>query len=171
MNDKLQIRPLEKEDLAFLYAMQTNPEVMDYWFEEPYTSIEKLIKSYEAGQDTDLHRHFILHQSGEKIGYLALYDIDNRHKHAEFAIMIDPSQQGKGYATEATRLIVEYGFNQLNLYKLFLYVDKLNEKAAHIYQKVGFQIEGDLKKHYFVNGSYHDVLFMSLFQEDYVNKQ
>lgn len=170
MENKLQLRPLEKEDLEFVYKMRTNPEVMDYWFEEPYTTMEKSIKSYEAGQDRDLHRHFILYHLKEKVGYLALYDIDSRHKHAEFAIMIDPSQQGKGFATDATRLIVEYGFNQLNLHKLFLYVDKINEKAVHIYQKVGFQIEGELKKHFFVNGSYHDALFMSLFQEEYVNR-
>ena len=168
MKDNLGLRILEKEDLEFLYKMRTNPDVMDYWFEEPYTTMGKLIKSYEAGQDSNLHRHFILYHLKEKVGYIALFDIDGRHRNAEFAIMIAPSQQGKGYATDATRLIVEYGFNQLNLYKLFLYVDKLNEKAVHIYGKVGFQIEGELKKHYFVNGSYHNALFMSLFQEDYV---
>lgn len=169
MKDKLKLRPLEKEDLEFLYEMRTNPDVMDYWFEEPYATMGKLIKSFEAGQDSDIHRNFILYHMNEKIGYIGLFHIDTRHRNAEFGIMIAPSQQGKGYATVATRLIVEYGFNQLNLYKLFLYVDKLNEKAVHIYRKVGFQVEGDLKKHFFVNGSYHDALFMSLFQEDYVN--
>ena len=171
MKDNLQLRTLEKEDLEFLYKMRTNPDVMDYWFEEPYTTMGKMIKSYEAGQDSDLHRHFILYHLNEKVGYIALFDIDSRHRNAEFAIMIDPSQQGKGYATDAIRLIIEYGFNKMNLHKLFLYVDKVNEKAVHIYRKVGFQIEGELKKHFFVNGSYHNALFMSLFQEDYVSKQ
>ncbi|WP_087974231.1 GNAT family N-acetyltransferase [Oceanobacillus rekensis] len=168
MKDKLQLRPLEKEDLEFVYKMRTNPDVMDYWFEEPYTTMEKLMKSYEAGQDSDTQRQFILYHYKEKVGYLGLFGIDNRHRNAEFAIMIAPSQQGKGYATDATRLIVEYGFNQLNLHKLFLYVVKHNEKAVHIYQKVGFQIEGELKKHFFVDGDYHNALFMSLFREDYV---
>ncbi len=167
MKENLQLRPLKKEDLAFLYDMRTNPDVMNYWFEEPYASMENLIKFYES-EGSDSHRQFILYHSNEKVGYMGLFNIDTRHRHAEFGIMITPSQQGKGYATEATRLIVEYGFNQLNLNKLFLYVDKHNEKAAHIYKKVGFKIEGDLKNHYFVNGSYHDVLFMSVFQEDYI---
>lgn len=171
MKNNLRLQPLEKEDLEFVYKMRTNPDVMDYWFEEPYTTLEKLTKTYEAGQDSDLHRQFILYHLKEKIGYLGIFDIDDRHRNAEFAIMIDPSRQGKGYATEASRLVVEYGFNQLNLHKLFLYVDTLNEKAIHIYQKVGFQIEGELKEHFFVNGSYHNVLFMSMFQEDFMNKQ
>ncbi|MHA6251590.1 GNAT family N-acetyltransferase [Oceanobacillus sp. CAU 1775] len=170
MRNKLQLRPLEKEDLEFIYQMRTNPDVMDYWFKEPYATMESLKKWYEAGQDSDLHRHFILYHLKEKIGYLALYNINNRHRNAEFAIMFDPLQQGKGYATKATRMIVDYGFNQLNLRKLYLFVDKSNEKAAHIYEKVGFQIEGEMKKHYFVKGSYHDAVFMSLFQEDYMRK-
>ncbi|PAV28141.1 spermidine acetyltransferase [Virgibacillus profundi] len=169
MRDTLHLRPLEKEDLEFIYKMRTNPNVMDYWCDEPYTTMDKLRKSYEAGHDSDSHRQFILYHSKEKVGYLGLFDIDARHRNAEFAIMIDPAQQGKGYATDATRLIVEYGFNQLNLRKLFLFVVNINEKAVHIYQKVGFQMEGELKKHFFVDGSYHDASIMSLFREDYVN--
>lgn len=171
MKNKLQIRPLEKDDLDFIHTMRTNPEVMDYWFKEPYATTESLTKWYESGQDSNLHRHFILNHMKEKVGYLALYNINDRHRNAEFAIMFDPAQQGNGYATKATRLIVEYAFNQLNLRKLYLYVDKVNEKAAHIYEKVGFRVEGDMREHYFVNGSYHDALLMSLFQEDYLKKQ
>ena len=170
MRDKLHIRPLEKNDLEFIYKMRTNPDVMDYWCEEPYTTMEKLTKSYDDGQESDADRQFILYHSQEKVGFIALYGIDARHRNAEFAIMIDPCQQGKGYATNATRLMVEYAFNQLNLHKLFLYVVKLNEKAIHIYQKVGFQIEGELKNHFFVDGSYRNALLMSLFKEDYPGK-
>ncbi|MBB5173151.1 GNAT family N-acetyltransferase [Texcoconibacillus texcoconensis] len=168
MEDKLQFRPLEKDDLEFIYKMRINPNVMDYWFEEPYTTREKLKKSFEEEQDNNSHREFILYNLKETVGYTCLYDIDHRHRNAEFAIMIDPSQQGKGYATEATRLIVEYGFNQLNLKKLYLYVIKNNEKAFHIYRKLGFQTEGELKKHFFVDGKYHDALMMGLLREDYV---
>ncbi|WP_188206845.1 GNAT family N-acetyltransferase [Alkalibacillus aidingensis] len=170
MTNQLKLRPLEKADLEFVYQLRTNPDVMDYWCEEPYTTMEKINKFYESAQDSQSHRQFILHhpKSNEKIGYLGLFDIDQRHRHAEFGIMIDPSHQGKGYATNATRLTVEYGFNQLNLHKIFLYVDKNNEKATHIYQKVGFQIEGEMRQHYFVDGSYHDALFMGLLLEEYV---
>ncbi|SES89665.1 diamine N-acetyltransferase [Oceanobacillus limi] len=169
MRNELQLRPVEKEDLEFIHKMRTNPDVMDYWFSEPYTTMERLIKSYEDGQKSESHRQFILYHLNEKVGYIGLFDIHFRHRNAEFAIMIDPSHQGKGYATDATRLMVEYGFNQLNLHKISLHVINVNEKAIHIYQKVGFITEGQLKKHFFVDGSYHDALIMSLLREDYVS--
>ncbi|GAA0463677.1 GNAT family N-acetyltransferase [Alkalibacillus silvisoli] len=168
MENNLQLRPLEKEDLDFIYKMRTNPNIMDYWFEEPYTTKEKMVKEYENALNSDSHRSFILFHSNERVGYLGLFDIDQRHRNAEFAIMFDPDHQGKGYAAPATRLTVEYGFNQLNLNKIFLYVVKHNEKAVHLYQKVGFKIEGELKEHFFVDGSYHDTLMMGLLREDYV---
>jgi len=170
MKEKLQLRPLEKEDLKFIYQMQINPDVSNYWCEEPYTTMEKLVKSYETSHEVDSYRQFILTRSNERIGFLAFYGIDPRHRHAEFAIMIDPSQQGQGYATDASRLLIEYGFNQLNLHKLYLSVVKYNEKAIHIYKKVGFQIEGELKEHYFIDGKYEDAYFMGLLRADYQGK-
>lgn len=66
------------------------------------------------------------------------------HRRAEFQIIISPDFQGKGLATRAARLAMDYGFTVLNLYKLYLIVDKENEKAIHIYRKLGFMVEGEL---------------------------
>ncbi|WP_440897357.1 GNAT family N-acetyltransferase [Amphibacillus sp. Q70] len=169
MKTDLYLRPLGKGDLDFIYQMHTNPDVANYWCNEPYTTMEKLEKEYQSSQESDSHRQFILMYGDEKVGLLALYSISVRHRNAEFAIMFDPTQQGKGYATDASRLLIEYGFNQLNLHKLYLEVVKNNEKAIHIYQKVGFQIEGELKQHYFVDGQYYDGYVMSLLRDDYVS--
>lgn len=171
MRDNLHIRPVEKEDLEFIHKMRINPDVMDYWFSEPYTTLEKLKKNYEQQQDNEAFRQFILYHSNERIGYLGLYGINFRHRFAQFAIMIDPDHQGKGYATDATKLMADYCFNQLNLHKLSLQVIKVNEKAIHIYKKVGFRVEGEQKNHYFVNGSYQDAYTMSVLREEYVNQQ
>ncbi len=58
---------------------------------------------------------------------------------AEFQIIIDPAHQGKGLATRAAKLAMDYGFSVLNLYKLYLIVDQENERAIHIYTKLGFE--------------------------------
>jgi diamine N-acetyltransferase len=56
----------------------------------------------------------------------------------------------------------------LNLYKIVLIVDKENHKAIHIYQKFGFQVEGELKHEFFINGQYRDVVRMCLFQSEFL---
>src|SRR5699024_5462449 len=160
----------EKEDLPFLHNMLNNPDIVDYWFIEPYISKYKLEQDFEKQSDGETNREFILKDGEEKVGLASLYDISSRHRHAEYAIMIHPHHQGKGYAKQATKLIVDYGFYKLNLHKIFLLVAGSNEKAIHAYEKFGFQHEGVMKEEYFINGVYEDVHNMSIYQRDYINK-
>ena len=78
--------------------------------------------------------------------------------------------RGKGYASTAARPAMDYGFSVLNLYKLYLIVDKENPKAIHIYSKLGFNVEGELIDEFFVNGEYRTVLRMCIFQPQYLAK-
>ena len=60
MTNNLHLRPLEKSDLEFMHQMRVNSDVMDYWFEEPYTTLEKMNTIYENSQDNDSQRQFVL---------------------------------------------------------------------------------------------------------------
>src|SRR5699024_7529756 len=115
--------------------------------------------------------NFILRKNNEKLGFVQLISIDYIHRKAEFTIMIDPRGQGHGYASIATHLAMDYAFSVLNLHKLYLIVDKMNEKAIYIYKKTGFQVEAELKDEFFVNGTYHNVVIMSMFQADYLKTE
>jgi|SRR5690625_479433 len=167
MSQRITLQTAEKTDIPFLHELFNDKSVMDYWFTEPHFSLEKMEEMFRANQETK--RNFIaINEVGEKVGLVGLYFIDFRHRHAEFAIAFDPKQQGKGYAAEATRLLLDYAFFTLNLHKVYLIVIASNEKAIHIYRKLGFEEEGMLKKHYFINGTYEDGMMMGLFQEDYL---
>jgi hypothetical protein len=97
-----------------------------------------------------------------------LVEINHVHRRAEFQIIISPDYQGKGLATRAAKLAMDYGFTVLNLYKLYLIVDKENEKAIHIYRKLGFMVEGELIHEFFINGEYRNTIRMCLFQHQYL---
>ena len=100
-----------------------------------------------------------------------VHQLDNNAsvmRRAEFQIIISPDFQGKGLATRAARLAMDYGFTVLNLYKLYLIVDKENEKAIHIYRKLGFMVEGELIHEFFINGEYRNTIRMCLFQHQYL---
>jgi len=89
--------------------------------------------------------------------------------HAELGIVIgDKSQWSKGYATEAMHLIIEYGFNQLNLNMIYLAVVAFNERAAALYKRVGFVEEGRLRQRVYRDGSYHDELSMSMLKTEWL---
>ncbi|EQB99193.1 spermidine N1-acetyltransferase [Photorhabdus temperata subsp. temperata M1021] len=111
---------------------------MRYWFEEPYEAFVELSDLYDKHIHDQNERRFIIASSDAKVGLVELVEIDYIHRRAEFQIIIDPAYQGQGHATKAAELAMEYAFSVLNLYKLYLIVDKENSKAIHIYSKLGF---------------------------------
>ncbi|AAM84977.1 spermidine acetyltransferase [Yersinia pestis] len=166
----VRLRPLEREDLPFVHQLDNNASIMRYWFEEPYEAFVELCDLYDKHIHDQSERRFIIESQGTKIGLVELVEINHIHRRAEFQIIIDPTHQGKGYAGAAAKLAMEYGFSVLNLYKLYLIVDKENEKAIHIYSKLGFEIEGELKQEFFINGEYRTVIRMCIFQPQYLAK-
>lgn len=165
--NKITLTPVEKDDTDYLLDLFKNPDVMDYWFSEPYMNKEKYTSSFENRQKDESARQFIAYAEEVRIGYTNLHQINLRHRTAVLAIMLDPDNQGKGYAEEVVRSIIDYGFNQLNLNKITLDVVDYNEKAVHIYEKVGFKVEGKKEQQYFIQGKYHTSLAMGLLRENY----
>jgi len=157
----VKLRPLEREDLRFVHQLDNNASVMRYWFEEPYEAYDKHIHD-------QTERRFVVEHDGHKAGLVELVEINHVHRRAEFQIIIDPSHQGKGLATKAAKLAMDYGFSVLNLYKLYLIVDEENKKAVHIYTKLGFEVEGVLKHEFFINGEYRNTIRMCIFQQQHL---
>ncbi|HAO6014727.1 TPA: spermidine N1-acetyltransferase [Listeria monocytogenes] len=167
MSGDLKLRPLEREDLKFVHRLNNDAKIMSYWFEEPYEAFVELQELYDKHIHDQSERRFILELDGQMVGLVELMEIDYIHRRAEFQIIIDPKFQGHGYAVSATKLAMKYAFHVLNLHKLYLVVDKVNKKAIHVYEKVGFIREGELIDEFFVDGTYHDAIRMCIFQHQY----
>lgn len=166
---KLFLRPLERTDLHFVHGLNNDEKVMRYWFEEPYETFTELSQLYDRHVHDQRERRFICeNETGEKVGLVELVELNYIHRRGEFQIIIAPASQGRGYASIATRLAVEYAFMVLNLHKLCLVVDDKNEKAIHVYEKCGFQREGLLIEEFFSSGRYHNALRMCIFQRDFL---
>lgn len=163
----IKLRPLEREDLHFIHQINNNEMMMRYWFEEPYEAYVELKDLYQKNIHNISERRFIIDNQGVSIGLVELVDINHIHRRAEFSILVAPEHQGKGYASIATHLALNFGFMVLNLHKLYLIVDEENTKAIHIYTKLGFKQEGVLLQEFFINGQYRNTLRMCLFQHEY----
>ena len=74
----------------------------------------------------------------------------------------DDSSLGRGIGTEAAKLMIHYGFNELGLHKIFLRVLADNERAIKSYEKVGFTKEGFFRDEVYINGTYHDLIYMAI---------
>jgi RimJ/RimL family protein N-acetyltransferase len=96
------------------------------------------------------------------IGTCSLRNINLTHQNAELQIRIgERDYQNRGLGTETINLLVEYGFTQLNLKRIFLHVFSHNIRAIKAYEKCLFDYEGTLRKSACINGQFIDVNIMA----------
>jgi len=120
---------------------------------------------------TELHGHcfdIVNLDDDTPIGFISLHDIDHRSRHAFIGIFIgDEQYRGKGYGTEAVRLVLDFGFKALNLHNIALSVHADNHAGIHCYKKIGFIESGRRRDWIFKDGKYVDVLYMELLAQEY----
>ena len=105
---------------------------------------------------------------GIHIGSIGLHKIDKRDKNASYGIVIgDNNYWQKGYGTDASRLILDYGFNVLKMHRIYLRVYDYNKRAIEVYKNLGFKLEGKEREHNFYNNKFHDVFMMGLLRHEW----
>jgi diamine N-acetyltransferase len=176
--ESIRFRAVEREDLPTFVRWLNDPEVKqgvmiyypysqaqeENWFEgmlkRPVDEHVMGIEVKEAATET-VGDHWKL------IGTVGFSTIDWRNRACEFGIMIgEKDYWNKGYGTEAVRLLTQYGFNTLNLHRVFLRVFENNPRAIRAYEKAGFVLEGRMRQAEFRDGKYMDVLIMSMLKDE-----
>ena len=103
------------------------------------------------------------------IGNTTLRNPDRENGSAEVAIVItEKASQGRGYGTDALNCLVDFGFGELRLERIYLHVFDYNLRAQRSYQKAGFQTDAVLRRHRFHRGEHHDVHLMSILRGDWL---
>lgn len=170
--EKVYLRALERADLNEKYLGWLNDPVVNRYLESgifPYT-IDELEKFFEqvSGSREQVILAIADKKTDEHIGNIKLGPINWVHRKATLGILIGEKHcWGQGMATDATRLMVEYGFFRLNLWRIELGVHAEHDAAVRVYEKVGFRIEGRMREVLFHDGKYKDSLWMGLLRSEY----
>lgn len=166
------LRPIDRQDLPLLRSFVNDPEVM--YFSNVYwpVSDDRQERWFEVMSQASDAVWFAIANSGsaqeEVVGTCCLVGIDWIGRLAELRIRIgNKAFWGQGIGTEATRCLVQYGFSHLNLERIWLRVFATNERALRLYQKVGFQVEGRLRRAARLPGLTDDIILMGLLREEW----
>ncbi len=159
------LRKIQKEDRKTLVALANNPKVANNLrddFPHPYTLEDADHFIYHA-QKAHPTKRFCIEKNGIYVGNIGLHPQEDIYKmSAEIGYFIGEEYWGQGIVTEAIKLIVAYGFNQLDLHRIFAGVFSYNHASKKALENVGFQFEGTSKDAVFKNGTYYDELRYSL---------
>ena len=171
--EKVDLCPVSKTDMEILQKGYNDPDVRDAMFmyfplteKDTENKIDAMVKDEKA-----INLIIVEKETKKAIGHVALVHPDWVSGMVTFYIvLLDKTVWGKGLGTEATKLIVDYGFNMLNLNRIQLHVNAENEPAKAVYKKIGFKHEGTLRQAMYKNNKYYDFWLMSILAKESVSK-
>jgi [ribosomal protein S5]-alanine N-acetyltransferase len=151
--DRLLLRPLELSDAGNMFAMDNNPNVHKYLWQNPTQTIAESIKMIEyirAQYDKNSIGRFaaILKETGEFIGWTGIKYIDDHIENGntnffDYGYRLNEKFWGKGYATEASVAWLDYGFNKMDIEKMNAYAHCENGASNTILKKIGMAFVED----------------------------
>jgi len=125
------------------------------WFNEVIKNSNNIIFAIRLKNDKNI------------IGVCQLKNIDKVNRSAELQIKIGVKvMRNKGIGTNSIQKLVDFGFKDLNLHRIYLYVFENNEIAIRVYNKLGFTVEGILREAEFINSEYYNIVIMSILCKD-----
>lgn len=170
---KIFLAAVERENIEQLRQWRNNPSLKKYFREYREISSymqENWFKNKVIGDSEQVNFEIHDGESNKLIGHCGLYYIEWIHRHAEFGIYIgDDEFRSGGYGSDALRTLVGYGFNDLNLNKIWCEVYDNND-ALQVYEHIGFVYEGKMRQNYFNEGKYWDSHILSMLRSDYEKK-
>ena len=173
---RLLLRPLEMSDVGEEYISWLNDsEVTRYLEVGDATSTRATVKKYlERFQNgvTDHIFAIIDIKTGLHVGNVTLNHIHSKLGTADTGLIIGRKEfWGKGYAAEAWSLLVGFAFENLRLRKIIAGAAVENIASIGSLKKLGFKIEGTLRKEILVDGEYQDTVRMGLFRGEFQNSR
>ncbi|WP_203230274.1 GNAT family N-acetyltransferase [Segeticoccus rhizosphaerae] len=163
--DRVRLRELRDADLAPLQAWWRDPEVAVFNNQvkpQPDALVEEMLRGWSRNDAAGSAAFCIETLDCELVGHAALFGAEAQNRCATFGIFLDPARQGQGLGSDATRLMVRYGFETLGLHRIELSVNALNTRAVAAYEKAGFVREGLLREKLYYAGAFRDQAIMGV---------
>ncbi len=159
--DRLVLGPHEAADAPEAFRFYSSEQSLRFvprdFFCDPQEGVEKVLGFAEAFEEhSAIWWTFRVRVTGEFVGYGGLFDISTEDHNAEVGYGIHPEYWGKGFASEAVRSIVDFGFEKLRLHRIFGLIDPDNGASMRVLEKLGFQKEGVLRDNAFARERYWD---------------
>jgi RimJ/RimL family protein N-acetyltransferase len=152
IGQRLVLRELDVADWPAVHAYSARPEVARYQTWGPNTPaesrafVEQVLAAAQAAPRREYQLAITIADGGRLIGTGALWVRNVEHGQGELGYFLHPDHWGRGYATEAARLLLGFGFAELRLHRVFATCNPHNVVSARVLEKIGMTFEGRLRE-------------------------
>lgn len=164
------------------FSYDDNHDMLNYWVSDPdiqfmysepiYTTLDevkKLLTKYITSYPLDsYYRWAIIEKSTQTcIGQIAFFLVDSKNHFGEIEYCIGSKFHRKGYASEAVKSILKYGFEKINFHKIQVCHKENNIASQGVIKKAGFKYEGTLRDYFYMDNGYVSRLYYSLLRSEW----
>ncbi len=161
--DRLLLRGLTAEDVPEIQLLASDREIADTTLSIPHPFevemaeqyVEGKISLFESGKGVCFAA--ILVGADVLVGVITLKNIDQAHKNAEVGYWIGKDYWNNGYATEAAVAVINHGFGELSLQRIYAHCLSRNPSSGKVLSKLGMTHEGRLRQHTLKGHEFEDI--------------
>lgn len=179
---RLILRPYRADDLSAVYDIQSRPEVTRYLLFEARnlnqvrTALEERIRAGMPHHDGShliliLALAVVLPETEAVIGDVVLFQQSREHRQGELGYMFHPDYGGKGYATEAARMMLRLGFENYRLHRIVGRIDARNAPSARVLERLGMRREAHFVQNEFIKGEWTDEVVYAMLEDEWRSQQ
>ena len=172
--ERLLLRPFEPGDFDELLAVESRAEVVRFLYHEPRTPeetrevLERRIRLTSLTDEGDtLSLAVVVRATGTMIGDCMLHWSSRQHQSGEVGFALHPDHHGRGYATEAARALVDYGFSEVGLHRIIGRLEARNFASARVLEKLGMRREALLIENEFVKGEWQSEIVYAILEREW----
>jgi RimJ/RimL family protein N-acetyltransferase len=163
------LRAFEREDAERCYRWMNDPNIVRTLKSRYPIAFQNEIEWLDRAMHASAtERHFAIERKDDRshVGNASIHDIDWVSRTGGFGLFIgEPSAWNRGFGTDAIVTLVRFAFDEMNLHKLRINVFDYNDRAKHILETHGFVQEGRLAREFYREGTYHDIVILSIFRD------
>jgi RimJ/RimL family protein N-acetyltransferase len=173
--ERLQLRAFVEGDWQAMHAMLSDPEVIRYIpagsasEEETREHVQALIVGHK---DHPPRYNFavVLRSEDAFIGmcFLSIGSRAGEPRQADLGYLLDRRYWGQGYATEATRAVLDFGFRKLDLHRVYATCRPANVASSRVLEKLGMRREAHFRQHRHIKGAWHDSYLYAILDHEWV---
>jgi RimJ/RimL family protein N-acetyltransferase len=161
---EIDVRLMKEEDVPFVNLIR-NGYAKKYLHDSRTFTNEESVEWFNKTKP----EFYIIRYKGQEIGYFRTSNLSKENNNIYIGCDIDPSFTGKGIGYAAYKIFLEILFNEMNFHKVSLEVLSTNERAIHLYNKLGFVLEGIKREDVLKDGKYVDSKIMSILKTEFLN--